>query len=387
MKIGILTFHRAINYGAVMQAHSLSERLKKEFPDDQIEIIDYNCKARERFKIKCPIVFLYRRSIREGIEKLRQTLIFNKFIKRLSLSKSLLGKDGKTAEDYISNNYDVLVVGSDAVFNWNDIGLPNIYFAGDINVKHKLTYAASAHLQKYELVSNDQKDYINRALNDFEYVGVRDASSEKFVKMFSDNENVNHNCDPTAFLDMKFPEDNLKRKLEKHGFDFNKKTIFVMLMHPEIAKMVKKHYGDEYQIVALMDGNKYADIYLYDLNPYEWAHVFPYGNMLVTDYFHGTMLSLKNGTPVLSVDASGYCDENYQSKAYDLLHTRLDTPELYVNIKDISGENGYENFCKRADAVLNGFDKNAVAEKLAEEAKSFDTFLEELKKIHNKEVQ
>lgn len=386
MKIGILTFHRAINYGAVMQAHSLSERLKKEFPDDTVEIIDYNCRARELFKLKCPVVFLYRRSIKEGFEKLRQTLVFNKFIKRLRLSKSLLGKERTDVEDYISKNYDVLIVGSDAVFNWNDIGLPNLYFAGDISVKYKMTYAASAHLQKYGLVNDAQKDYLKKSLDDFNYIGVRDASSEKFVMMFSENENINHNCDPTVFLDMNFPEDNLKKKLKKHRFDFNKKTIFVMLMHPQIAEMVRKHYGDEYQIVALMDGNKYADIYLYDLNPYEWAHVFSYGSMLVTDYFHGTMLSLKNGTPVISVDASGYCDDNYQSKAYDLLYTRLDTPELYVNMKDISGENGYDIFCLRADAVLNGFDKQAVAKKLEEEAKSFETFLDELKKIHIKEV-
>ena len=40
-KIGILTFHKAINYGAYLQAFSLSERLKKEFSDCHVEIIDY----------------------------------------------------------------------------------------------------------------------------------------------------------------------------------------------------------------------------------------------------------------------------------------------------------------------------------------------------------
>ena len=42
MKIGILTYHRAINYGAVLQSFSLVERLKKDFPNESIEIIDYN---------------------------------------------------------------------------------------------------------------------------------------------------------------------------------------------------------------------------------------------------------------------------------------------------------------------------------------------------------
>ena len=40
MKIGILTFHQSVNNGAVMQAYSLSKRLKSEYPNDEIEIIN-----------------------------------------------------------------------------------------------------------------------------------------------------------------------------------------------------------------------------------------------------------------------------------------------------------------------------------------------------------
>ena len=64
MKIGILTYHRAINYGAVLQSFSLVERLKKDFPNESIEIIDYNSFSREFFKIKCPLVFVYKHGIR-----------------------------------------------------------------------------------------------------------------------------------------------------------------------------------------------------------------------------------------------------------------------------------------------------------------------------------
>ena len=385
MRIGILTFHRAINYGAVMQAHSLSERIRKDYPNDTVEIVDYNCKQREIFKIKCPLVFLYRRSIKEGIEKAIQTGIFNRFVKRLGLSRPLLGVSDSKAQKFISDNYDVLIVGSDAVFNWNDIGVPNVYFANEVDVPHKLTFAASAHLQKYNQASENDKQYIKDALSKFEYIGVRDASSEKFTESFYPDGEPVHNCDPTAFLNMNFPEDNLQKKLRKHGFDFEKKTIFVMLMHPEIGELVKKRFGGEYQIVALMDGNKYADMYLYDLNPFEWAHVFRYGSLVVTDYFHATMLSLKNGTPVLSVDASGYCTEDYQSKAYDLLNTRLSLPELYVNINDLKGSNGYETFCIRTEDVLASFDAAVVLRRMSAEAESYNSFGERLKKIHEED--
>ena len=41
MKIGILTFHKARNYGAILQTYALQKKLR-QFNSDT-EIIDYNC--------------------------------------------------------------------------------------------------------------------------------------------------------------------------------------------------------------------------------------------------------------------------------------------------------------------------------------------------------
>ncbi len=386
MKIGILTFHRAINYGAVMQAYSLQTRLQNEFPEDEVEIIDYNSRTRELFKIKCPLVFCYRRSIREGIQKIIQTLSFHKALKRLKLSKSLLGATNDQVCEFMSNRYDVVVVGSDAVFNWNDIGIPNPYFLSDVKVKHKLSYAASSHLQKYRSMTEEQKCYLHDALADFSYIGVRDESSRGFVEFITGKDRGEHNCDPTIFLDMGFDEMNLRKKLCRHKFDFHKKTVFVMLMKPEYARFVRQYFGDDVQIVALMDGNRYADRYLYDLNPFEWAKVFQYGSLLVTDYFHGTILALKNGIPVLSIDSSRYgMSGEYESKASDLLNTRLKMPELYILAEELQGENGYEVFSERVNRIQKTFDAQLLRERIRKEQESYQTFADTLKMIHERD--
>jgi hypothetical protein len=39
-RIGILTFHDADNYGAVLQAYALKECIVELCPDDQVEIIN-----------------------------------------------------------------------------------------------------------------------------------------------------------------------------------------------------------------------------------------------------------------------------------------------------------------------------------------------------------
>ena len=53
-KIGILTFNRSYNYGAFMQCYALVNRLKQDFPNDEIEVIDY---ATERLYRNYPSTF------------------------------------------------------------------------------------------------------------------------------------------------------------------------------------------------------------------------------------------------------------------------------------------------------------------------------------------
>jgi hypothetical protein len=365
-----------------MQSYSLLIRLQQDFPEDEIEIIDYNSKKRQWFIKKCPIVFLYRRSIREGIQKYKQTKAFLKVLSILMKSKPYLSVKDKIIQKSMSECYDLIIVGSDAVFNWNDIGIPNPYFLRGVESVIKMSYAASSHLQNYKELSSDNKKYLSDALKEFIYIGVRDDSTSYFVDYVVGERRAIHNCDPTVFLKMDFNEMDLHKKMKKHKINLNKKIIFVMLMHQEYASYAKRYFGSGYQIVALMDGNRYADIYLYDLNPFEWAHVFSYGTCLITDYFHGTIFGLKNGIPVMSIDASKYNNGNYESKAHDLLYKRLNLPFLYLNGDDLTENDGYNIFTKRMTEILQQFNKEKVKQALENEGNHYKSFQEELRRLH-----
>ena len=52
MKIGIITFHRAINYGSILQAYALSRFLRDEVGENNVEVIDYqNCAQKKIYKL------------------------------------------------------------------------------------------------------------------------------------------------------------------------------------------------------------------------------------------------------------------------------------------------------------------------------------------------
>ena len=48
MEIGIITFHRAINYGAVLQAYALEKFIKNRLRCKNVEIIDYQKQAQKK---------------------------------------------------------------------------------------------------------------------------------------------------------------------------------------------------------------------------------------------------------------------------------------------------------------------------------------------------
>ena len=48
MIFGILTFHNADNYGAVLQCYALQKALEKRYPGNKVDIVDYKCPEIER---------------------------------------------------------------------------------------------------------------------------------------------------------------------------------------------------------------------------------------------------------------------------------------------------------------------------------------------------
>ena len=150
MKIGILTFHRPINYGAFLQSYGLSNRLKKDFPMAEIEIIDYIA-PKENKKIYRTILSRLKRSGFLGaLTEIKKISVFKNALNCLSLSKQYICTDDlNKLYSFIDANYNLLVIGSDAVFNWNQNGYPTAFIPQYNFSIPVITYAASVHGLKY----------------------------------------------------------------------------------------------------------------------------------------------------------------------------------------------------------------------------------------------
>ncbi len=396
-RIGILTFHRAINNGAVIQCYSLSKRIKKDFPNSEVEVIDYNL-PKEEESYSASLKNYYRDSSFKGFVfrtgsfmkdplKLyrinKRNNVFRSVLEYLPLSPdTILDNDFNSVFQYINERYDVLIVGSDAVWNFVSRGYPNAYLPDSFISIPKLSYAASCYGMDYLEIGDEDKAKIKDSLNDFSFIGVRDNATENFVEWSGCIHSANHTCDPTAFLDVNcLPVDEalLKEKLEKKGFSFERPSIGLM-GNKQMFKMVKQLYGNDYQIVSLYNYIKGADVQLYDINPYEWAYVFRFFKFTITTYFHGTMLSLRNGVPVICCALNTEFAKKHVPKTLDLL-SRLNFESWYfkTDYKDF----GVSDIKSCADRFLQSDYSDVILSALNREAESYFCFKDALQKVIN----
>ncbi len=392
-RIGILTFHRSINAGAVMQSYALSTRLKALYPQHSVEIIDYHMNiVAEHYRYS---VWKYLRgksliNTLKGVAKLmldpkmisrqnERRRIFEQCINTLPLSKrSILSNDTKELTEYINQNYDILVVGSDAVWNYVLRGFPNAYMPGPEILCPKLSYAASCYGMDFTH-EEANKQALRNIFDSFEFIGVRDQATENFVRWTNSKASPVHTCDPTAFLDVNslpIDPDTLHQKMQARGFDFSRPTI-CMMGTDKMCAMIRQMYGKQYQIVALYEYVANADVNLYDLTPFEWAYVFRYARLTITTYFHGTMLSLRNGVPVICIALATEFAKKHTPKTLDVLG-RLGYEDWYFQT-DYKGTN-FDAIKQKAEELLSVDLKSEILERINREAQSFTAFHEAIEK-------
>lgn len=334
MKVGILTFHRPINYGAYLQSFALSNYLHTIFPNIEFEIVDYIA-PKEKKNIYLNILRTVKwYGISAGFKEIKKIKVFKNALECLPLSNEYFcTEDLDELYSYIDRKYDMLIIGSDAIFNWNQNGFPSAFIPVYKFKIPVVTYAASVHGLEYYDVEKEKIRACHSAFSNMSFIGVRDKNTERFVEFCDETLKPIHCCDPTVILDYNALYSIKHRKLDEiskaYRIDLSKQYIVMMLENQEIAKEVYDRYSNEYTIVSLFKKNKYSDKFLYDLTPVEWALVLKYARLVVTNYFHGTLVSLGQGTATMVVDLSNY-DKPYEGKLDDLVCHRLGLPELYV---------------------------------------------------------
>ncbi len=293
-KIGLLTFHRPINYGAVLQAVALAKAL--ELCGVDCEIIDYINPA---FEKAYPILHKENCSSMKGLiwefmmvpKRIKQKKGFDAFLKRnANLTKSY----SKAEMQKIEKEYDAFIVGSDQVWNLKCSGNDNTYFLDFVKEKPKYSYAASFG---DSVVKEENKGIIRNFLSSFSCISVREESGLRILEELATCE-FEQSLDPTLLLNKeKWCEivENTKRLIpEKYVL------IYFMVQSPDtvrevftMANRIKEQYG--YKIVVIggsIRKNRNGVTYYNATSPEEFVTLFRDASYVLTSSFHGTAFSV-----------------------------------------------------------------------------------------------
>jgi hypothetical protein len=298
MKIGIITFHWATNYGAVLQAYALQTYLLQHGYDTQI--IDYLPYTFKKNLIKCLITKRPWRIPGKILDYLKE-LQFREFRKK----HFRLSQKYQSFEDLKMNPplYDVYICGSDQIWNPNftlrgERKLTLSYFLDFCpnNVK-RIAYAVSFGCTQYP---ENLLKFLSPILSKFYAMSVRENSGCQLVhKMGIDD--VGLMPDPTLLLRAKDYETLIQtsRKIQK-------KYSFYYALHDsqETIKEIKKYFRrlnhniiDVGSPVNSMIGVK------------TWLAFIKSSDVVVTNSYHGMIFSILFRKPFIVVLAEGRYEE------------------------------------------------------------------------------
>lgn len=377
-KIGILTYFWSDNPGTFLQAYSTCLAFKKVFKDCEVELV--NC-ATGKVHLN-----IGRNSIKpkQLIQDANRYLIYKNYQKNiLPLSKTkLITQNTQRAICFIEEQkYDLISVGADTILkftgnNFKEDTIPFYWLSKKIAAK-KVLYAASAGTLLIDEMSEKQKNSCEVSINDFDFLGVRDHSTLELIqKLWKGNtEKIKMVPDPTFTfqIDYSYAEAYIKRK----KLDTTKPVLALNTLRSfKYSACLAKHFRSlGYQVVSLMPSNV-ADMVLFDLSPFEWAGIFKYFDLVVTDRFHGTLFSLKNKTPVLGVVCDRIKTNSLgRAKVHSLLKEFGLEKTNYLNCFNVNTESEVIDFAERS---IEPLEKKRICEMLDLQKNSYMSSLKEV---------
>lgn len=375
IKIGIITFHSSVNYGAYLQAYGLSKAIRKTL-NSKVEIINYTPGYKKLFYLLKVLA-----SIRNGyfFKYLKQYWVFKKSEKFLPLSKPLKTSNYSKQCKFLNDNYSAIVIGSDEVLTAGKTKrrpFPNLYWPSQLVTIPKHTYAASANRSDYSKLSAKDKKTTNTILEQYNYIGVRDEYTYNQIMNLNRNLKPKINCDPTFLFNFNTEFYEIKESLKSRFRKLTRKPILaLMTKNAMIGKLIKEHFENEYYIMAVYYPNENADHFFADMNPFEWATAFSLYTGCVSQLFHATVFSIKNNLPFISFDNNPQYDGR-STKISDILQ-KTNLEENYFDLRDDNFSE--ERFVGQLEKNIEKPQVDKMTTAVRNQQILFNSFVQELK--------
>nr|MBQ5604521.1 polysaccharide pyruvyl transferase family protein [Bacteroidales bacterium] len=289
MKIGTLTFHRACNFGGVLQSYALVTYLKKQGYD--AEIIDYISKPIEDAYplIYCNSFISIVSSIKHLKQNLQKRRHFKAFRKRMTISSEAY-RNPKEFKDI----YDVIIIGSDQIWNKKINNGFDLAYWGNIPGKSRIvSYAASMGTSNNFTIEEYSK--IKKYLENFYALSVREDSVAQEFSNLTDK-SFTTVVDPTLLLHR---EDYENIACCKKGIIPNSYVLYYQMGYTidsrDRVEEISKNLHCDVVVVGLKKDQYSVNSIHYDYSEVkveEFVWLILHAKCVLASSFHGVALSI-----------------------------------------------------------------------------------------------
>jgi len=291
-RIGILTFHRCINYGSYWQARALVEGLRAAGHD--AVLLEHHCQRVTLAEWRCAFQpMLPERAPRSDFAR------YAAKARKLLRAVDALPRSARFALDRPEemDTFDLVLVGSDEVWNLRHpwYGNKSIFYGSGLKTARLASYAAS--FGNHDAASGLDLDRAER-LRRFDAISVRDANSRELLRGAL-------GIEPELVLDpcLQFPavSAGARAAWEKpyvavygHGF-------------PVWYAQAIRAWADRMGCTVISIGyrNGWADEQALEAGPEEFSSWIAGAAAVATNFFHGCVFALRHARPFACV-ASAY---------------------------------------------------------------------------------
>lgn len=342
--IGIITYHHYYNYGTMLQALALQEKVEQL--GYQAELIDFkqdNSLSRyEMLKLRIkrmPVYIKERkkyRALADSREKIKEK---NELFEQFYKTYLHVGKKKYTTTQQLMENppvYDGYVVGSDQTWNPFVANSPEAFFLPFVENKSKKgSYGPSLAVKS---LSDEKGKEYRKKLSNFSFLSCREQDGAQLLSRITQKE-VKCVLDPTLLLSAKEWGKYCEFEIPKEPYIL----VYFLGEKSEHRRAVEKIQKlTNWKIISLpaayleMENNDYKKVWG---GPKEFLSLIRGAALICTDSFHGTMFSINFQRNFFSFCKSSDSEESSEnSRLYSALNIFGLSNRIIHNMDNLTAE-------------------------------------------------
>ena len=298
--VATMTFHMAHNYGAMLQAYAL-EQAVNQIGGVSCEIIDYRFpfidkwngiqtfpELVQKYGIIIGSLKYINRTLRGSYKRIAPLhRKFNRFMRRNLILSQKVYYD---AEELKTVDYDVILLGSDQIWNTTARDFSEAFFLPGISKKSTYAVSCGSHLNEVDC------DRICSAMETFENVSVREIDTREFLEKHT-KRSIETVLDPTFLL----TKEDYSGLYDKERILKEKYIFFYTINYDEDALKQTVRVAERLggcKIVTPFTGysaikaKKYGIKVMWDVAPDAFLNLIENAECVCSNSFHGIAFSI-----------------------------------------------------------------------------------------------